>query len=395
MKKLSAKDKRNVSIALVVSSIVLLGLSILVVSVLDRSQWWVWLVFSILLTGAVAAIIIPFLLPAAAKEETPQQHNPSMYQSQDKPATYQPQPGQPGPAQPNQPRPAQPAAPAPRPVIGQPGGNQVIPPQSGPAANMGAQQVGGSDGFMFYGVMRPNQDGSLDVRQAAMSAISAISAITAESADRPEEPGTFSGNFSSPAGNVSISVGGIIDRVPWADAPADPGPLPADTNAQSPQPVAQALPDLAREAETAEPTLVTPRGAHAYSPDPPASSSPITDSTIARIPAGSIRLTFDDQTVLYLKDSIVIGRNPSRTDEFQHADVFAIMDERLSVSKTHAALTASNGAVIVKDLHSTNGTKVVDADGNATIVQPGAEVWATDGATIQLGSRQIRVGVGR
>lgn len=118
------------------------------------------------------------------------------------------------------------------------------------------------------------------------------------------------------------------------------------------------------------------------------------EATIARIPAGSIRLSFDDGSTYYLTDTVLVGRNPARDAVHADAILLPVADSTLTMSKTHAALTATNGAVIVEDLHSTNGSRIVLPNGQVQEVGTGQTLWAANGTTIELGSRRIRVGVG-
>ena len=104
-----------------------------------------------------------------------------------------------------------------------------------------------------------------------------------------------------------------------------------------------------------------------------------------------IRLVFDDGVSRDLSGTLVVGRNPSVDPAHRGAELMPIADRQKSVSKTHAALTATPQGLLVEDLRSTNGTVVISADGNPVPVAPGFPIWATDGASVLFGGRRVKV----
>ena len=92
-----------------------------------------------------------------------------------------------------------------------------------------------------------------------------------------------------------------------------------------------------------------------------------------------------------LSGTLVVGRNPSVDPAHRGAELMPIADRQKSVSKTHAALTATPQGLLVEDLRSTNGTVVISADGNPVPVAPGFPIWATDGASVLFGGRRVKV----
>lgn len=103
-------------------------------------------------------------------------------------------------------------------------------------------------------------------------------------------------------------------------------------------------------------------------------------------------LVFDDGTSYVLTKAVVVGRDPCCDDEHQGAAKLPIIDPSFSVSKTHMALSPKAGAVMVEDLHSTNGTYVRAADGGLSGVFPGRCLIVGNGSTIHFGDRTLRVG---
>ncbi|MFT3944024.1 MAG: RDD family protein [Ancrocorticia sp.] len=104
-----------------------------------------------------------------------------------------------------------------------------------------------------------------------------------------------------------------------------------------------------------------------------------------------ITLMLDDGTSHVLERPVVVGRDPSCDDAHQGAVKLPVADTSLSVSKTHMALSLKAGAVLVEDLHSTNGTYVRTADGGIFSVVPGRCLIVGSGSTIHFGDRILQV----
>ena len=133
------------------------------------------------------------------------------------------------------------------------------------------------------------------------------------------------------------------------------------------------------------------RGSHSApsAPRSPAVGAPAPRGAHARMPV--VRLVFDDGVSRDLSGTLVVGRNPSVDPAHRGAELMPIADRQKSVSKTHAALTATPQGLLVEDLRSTNGTVVISADGNPVPVAPGFPIWATDGASVLFGGRRVKV----
>ncbi len=61
------------------------------------------------------------------------------------------------------------------------------------------------------------------------------------------------------------------------------------------------------------------------------------------------------------------------------------------MSKTHALVEVVDDRVVVTDLHSTNGTRVLTPEGAAHELDPGRGADAPNGATLLLGEFAVRL----
>lgn len=96
-------------------------------------------------------------------------------------------------------------------------------------------------------------------------------------------------------------------------------------------------------------------------------------------------LEFPDGSRVSAEGSILIGRDPTAQSAFPDAQLVSIVDVTRSVSKTHAAVQWSRGAVWVTDLNSTNGTRILDATGRETACVPEAPTPAPRDGGILFG----------
>ena len=87
---------------------------------------------------------------------------------------------------------------------------------------------------------------------------------------------------------------------------------------------------------------------------------------------------------------VLIGRDPARGEDEQHARLVPVDDPDRSVSKTHLSVSASPGGVWVTDRHSTNGVEVIE-DGVARRLPPGTGVLVPRGAQVRFGDRRLYV----
>lgn len=203
----------------------------------------------------------------------------------------------------------------------------------------------------------------------------------------------------APVGDAGAATA-FIGEVPWAPpSSSSVGAVPVTPRTPSPAQPAPALPEV--------PAWLLDEPAAAPGPQPTAGTAPVTagaapvpvvtaeedlERTVARRPVGSLRLTFDDGTQHHLVGTGLVGRDPAPDATHSGAERIPLHDPARSISKTHLALTVQSGAVLVEDLHSTNGTRVESPEGAITSVLPGAPLLASVGSTIHFGDRSVVIG---
>ena len=193
---------------------------------------------------------------------------------------------------------------------------------------------------------------------------------------------------------------------PWAGQPA-PGPQPAPTPQAPPGGPAPGAPAFSEASWAPEAGFGPPQSPASHPPAAPAAVPPEApagplapggggqageDATISKIPPGSVKLTFDDGTVRYVRTSVVLGRDPVPDAEHPGAQRIPVRDPDRTISKTHAVLTVHGDSVVVEDLNSTNGTVVVAPNGERSSALPGTPIWAGAGSTVEFGERSVRIG---
>lgn len=149
--------------------------------------------------------------------------------------------------------------------------------------------------------------------------------------------------------------------------------------------IASAPPGSDRPASTSNPTR-TPDG-------PVATSQADLGATVvsSSTRGGDFALELPDGERIRLRGPVLLGRNPSARPEQPDAELRALVDPRMSVSKTHTAVVPGRRSLRVTDLHSTNGTTITDASGAVTVCQPGEAYVVEAGSTIGIGEFPIRV----
>lgn len=108
-------------------------------------------------------------------------------------------------------------------------------------------------------------------------------------------------------------------------------------------------------------------------------------------PAPVWRLTAPGGARILVTATVLLGRNPSSTVHPGPAELVALADPTSTVSKTHAAVTAAGDALLVTDLHSTNGVAVVTPEGEVRRVPPGTEGRVVSGGRLLLGDLGLDV----
>ncbi len=250
---------------------------------------------------------------------------------------------------------ARPHGAGPRPEVGLSGVEEAPAPAQAPQSAPGRPVVGG---------YRPAaQDGPAGANAHAQDRADLSSGSAAPPAPSPQP------TYQPPAPAVpeipqphpTGTSGGMVTGTPWG-APPGRSASPAE-----PVPAQQGPP-------------VRPENA----PEPlPA------EVAQTRMQAPGYVLYLDDGNQVPLTEAVVLGRDPAQNHPAGRA--VPVADQTRSVSKTHLALTPTEGGIEVTDLGSTNGTAVVH-DGAERTLEPGIPVLALTGDTVRFGERTAVVG---
>jgi len=106
---------------------------------------------------------------------------------------------------------------------------------------------------------------------------------------------------------------------------------------------------------------------------------------------GPLLASFDTGERRVLESGLLVGRDPEPTFGFEDAELLVINDQAMSVSKTHLALRCENGRLEVVDLGSTNGTRVIEADGKLVRLTPREPLAIGAGTRVEFGDRSFVV----
>ncbi|WP_218958212.1 RDD family protein [Actinomyces trachealis] len=93
---------------------------------------------------------------------------------------------------------------------------------------------------------------------------------------------------------------------------------------------------------------------------------------------------------IHVTGPTIIGRAPLNTSRYPEAKLVALGDSAPSVSKTHAAMMPTEHGILVTDLGSSNGTRVVRA-GKARRIPTDVAVMVHEGGVVLLGQTAYRV----
>lgn len=118
----------------------------------------------------------------------------------------------------------------------------------------------------------------------------------------------------------------------------------------------------------------------------------VLERTLGCRPVGSIRLVFDDGTRYDLVGGAIIGRDPVVPENETNLRRLSVVDPSRSVSKTHLKVTVQGEAVLVEDLHSTNGTRITPPAGDSRSLTPGSPELAEAGSSVIFGRRTFVIG---
>ncbi|WP_306769951.1 RDD family protein [Microbacterium karelineae] len=219
-----------------------------------------------------------------------------------------------------------------------------------------------------------------------------------ESASMPEPIDPFAG--PAPAAPPAEAAPRVADEGPIAFVPGvtgeppagRPAPAPAD---MPPAPAPAAVPEPVAEPEPIADMPPAPTAADVPGPAPVAPADEFPDDTIvidrAAPPAPSappsVVLVWDDGRRTTATSRTIFGRNPVGEPGAEH---IAIVDDTLSLSKTHFEVSFDGEQVVVVDRHSTNGV-VLERDGATTDLAPGVPTPLTVGDVLAIGDRRATV----
>lgn len=168
-----------------------------------------------------------------------------------------------------------------------------------------------------------------------------------------------------------------------------PGLIPA-----APPPREHADDEVPETSRRVLPSFPPPSALPSALPPPPVTTTTVTGTTIAPKPApvpSGWRLRGPGGLEVLLLRSVLLGRDPAPDAAHAGAASVALVDPARTVSKTHALVEVVGDRVLVTDLHSTNGTRVMNAQGEASELVPGEPAVAPVGATVLLGEFAVRV----
>ena len=126
-------------------------------------------------------------------------------------------------------------------------------------------------------------------------------------------------------------------------------------------------------------------------PPGPQQAAEQTETPAALRSAGAWRLSGPGQLDVLLLRPVVLGRDPAPDPARPEAAPVPLQDPARSVSKTHALVEVVDDHVVITDLHSTNGTRVLTPEGLVHELEPGLAARAESGATVLLGEFAVRL----
>jgi hypothetical protein len=173
-----------------------------------------------------------------------------------------------------------------------------------------------------------------------------------------------------------------------------PGLIPArepsdepDRTAQRPPRVLPAFTPPPGSAPT--PTVVPPSAL-----TPPPGMRPVTEpveTPAVRAPRGAWRLRGPANLEVLLLRPVVLGRDPVSDPARPDAAPIPLQDPARSVSKTHALVEVVDDRVMITDLHSTNGTRLLSTEGETRELEAGRPTDSSSEATVLLGEFAVRL----
>lgn len=192
----------------------------------------------------------------------------------------------------------------------------------------------------------------------------------------------------------------VIPKTPVS--PAVPSvPLSAPAPALAPVPIVRATPAAPLVPAVSTPSVPSATTAksmplpvtqpsvrkvkHTALPSPAGNALPSRPGNVPPVPPKQITIYFEDgsREPLVIPSNVVLGRNPSPQ---QNGDVvLAVPDRTGTVSRNHVRLEITAGHMWITDLNSTNGTRVVNEDGEEIDLVAQQRHAIQSGARISLG----------
>ncbi|WP_161594130.1 RDD family protein [Microbacterium sp. RG1] len=185
---------------------------------------------------------------------------------------------------------------------------------------------------------------------------------------------------------VAVPSPTVIAR-PWSPAPVESGkargPIAAPV---SPEPPAAPV-----TAAAAAPDVPAPAAAVAGWAGPTAAAPIVDQADPGERPTGELLLIFDtgQRARLPLPVAVNLGRSPEQTEQTDL--LVTVTDPDSSVSKTHLRLEFDHAGLWVTDTGSTNGTELLDDDGQVVPLAPHARTFVDDDTRIRIGNRIFTV----
>lgn len=187
----------------------------------------------------------------------------------------------------------------------------------------------------------------------------------------PVSPAVPSVPLSAPAPALApVPIVRATPAAPLVPAVSTPSVPSAPTAKSMPLPVAQ--PSVRKVKHTALPS-------------PAGNALPSRPGNVPPVPPKQITIYFEDgsREPLVIPSNVVLGRNPSPQ---QNGDVvLAVPDRTGTVSRNHVRLEITAGHMWITDLNSTNGTLVVNEDGEEIDLVAQQRHAIQSGARISLG----------
>lgn len=187
----------------------------------------------------------------------------------------------------------------------------------------------------------------------------------------PVSPAVPSVPLSAPAPALApVPIVRATPAAPLVPAVSTPSVPSAPTAKSMPLPVAQ--PSVRKVKHTALPS-------------PAGNALPSRPGNVPPVPPKQITIYFEDgsREPLVIPSNVVLGRNPSPQ---QNGDVvLAVPDRTGTVSRNHVCLEITAGHMWITDLNSTNGTRVVNEDGEEIDLVAQQRHAIQSGARISLG----------